>query len=96
MVIEHKTLLMGYIKDYWHTKADELEKQVNEISDRIVAKITDFSQLKEKYRQMKGDKSVSEVLRVELKTLKKSLREDWRQWSALSNSILKRKPLPQA
>jgi stearoyl-CoA desaturase (Delta-9 desaturase) len=97
MVLEHKNLLMEQIKDYWHVKSDELEKQVNEMSDRIVAKISDFSQLKDKYQKMKQNKSdQAHAVRMELKTLKKSMREDWRQWSALSNSILKRRPLPQA
>ena len=94
MVIEHKNLLMDQIKAYWNVKAEELEKQVNEISERILVKINDFSQLTEQYRQLREERSSKDALEVqrsEIKALKRSLRDDWREWRALSNSIMKRK-----
>lgn len=98
MVIEHKSLLIEQIKAYWNVKTDELEKQVDEISDRILEKITYFSQLKERYQQMKEERQGVDVikeLRAELKLLKKSLRNDWKEWSRLSRNILNNRPLPQ-
>lgn len=94
MVIEHKNLLMEQLKEYWNTKTDELEKQVQEMADRIVAKISNFSQLKEQYQQMKSGQTAQEAveaLRLELKMVRKSLRNDWREWTALSQQILKRR-----
>lgn len=99
LILEHKNLLLEQIKSYWNDKTSELEKQVNEISDRIMSKISDFSQLKDRYQAMKqtvksqndGYESVK-ALRQEIKSLKKSLQSDWRQWAALSHSILNQKP----
>lgn len=94
MVIEHKHLLIEQIKAYWNVKTDELEKQVHDISERIVEKINNFSQLKERYQQMKKECAgidVMEELKAELKMLKKSLREDWKEWSQLSKNILNHK-----
>lgn len=93
MVLEHKNLLIEEIKAYWHVKTDELEKQVDEISARILEKITYFSQLKDRYTQMKNERhgvNVMKELRAELKLLKRSLKEDWREWSKLSHNILKK------
>ena len=95
MVLEHKSLLIDQIKEYWDIKTDELEKQVNEISARILEKITYFSQLKERYSQMKSESHCVDVLkelRTELKLLKKSLKNDWREWSELSHNILDSRP----
>lgn len=97
MVIEHKNLLMDQIKAYCSTKADELEVQVIEISDRILEKISSFSQMKEQYQRLIHDKSPREMLEArknEIKALKKSLKEDWRAWTALSESILNQRSLP--
>jgi hypothetical protein len=58
-------------------------------------KITYFSQLKERYSQMKSEShgvDVLKELRAELKLLKKSLKDDWREWSKLSHSILDSRP----
>lgn len=91
MVLEHKNLLIEQIKAYWNTKTDDLEKQVNEISDRIVTKIAEFNQLKEQYYRLKREHKKGDMiksLRLEIKAMKKSLREDWKQWTALSEHIL--------
>lgn len=97
MVMEHKNLLIEQIKAYWHVKTEEMEVQVNEISDRIMTKITAFNELKEQYRQAKGSqhtRDMLESLRSEIKSLRKSLKQDWRQWTELSNQILYRRPHP--
>lgn len=91
MVMEHKDLLLDKIAAYWHAKQDELSKQVHEISERIVEKTASFSQLMERYReikQQKGARDLLKALRKEIKSLKSSLRDDWRQWGNLSRTIL--------
>lgn len=99
MVIEHKNLLIDRIKTYWCFKQDELEKQVSEISDRILAKISTFNQLKEKYSQMSLESGKNEMLaaiKKELNDLQKSLKEDWKEWKALSKDILYSSPFEEA
>lgn len=95
LVLEHKNLLIEQITSYWHAKKDELEKQVNDLSTRMVEKITTFSQLTERYQQAKSEKAKEALkeLKAEIKALKKSLRADWREWSQLSYNILYKKPL---
>lgn len=96
MVIEHKNLLIEQIKAFWQGKT-ELEMQVNEMSDRLVSKIAEFNQLNEQYQQLKKMENQAqhmlESLRNEIKKLKRSLREDWRQWARLSRYILHRPQL---
>ncbi|MBA3957753.1 MAG: fatty acid desaturase [Parachlamydiaceae bacterium] len=95
MVLEHKNLLLTQIQNYWNSKTDELERQVNEMSERIVSKISDFSQLKERYYQIKhsnAGKDTIKAMRQEIRLLKLSLREDWREWMRLSQSILDGQP----
>lgn len=95
LVLEHKNLLIEKMTSYCSTKKDELEKQVNEISNRIVEKINEFGQLKERYRQAKSmnlTKDTVKAIKREIKTLKKSMRQDWREWSKLSYTILYQRP----
>lgn len=92
MVLEHKNLLLERIRKYWNARAEELETQVNEISERIVHKIAEFTQLKERYQELLKETPKNESvqsLREELNNVSKSLQADTREWAALSRSILK-------
>jgi stearoyl-CoA desaturase (delta-9 desaturase) len=98
IVLERKELLLDQIRRFWHEKKEELEKQINELSTSIIDKITTFNQLKEKYTQFKRECAETTLLnqvQQELKNLKKSIREEYRRWKELSNSILSHKILPQ-
>lgn len=95
VVLESKDMLLQKIKDACNTGKDDLEKVINEMSDRIVAKIARFNQLKEKYLETKQDnscKTMLKELKSELKQLKKSLRNDWREWMHLTKSVMRLKP----
>lgn len=94
LVLEHKNLLLEQITAYWQAKKDELEQQVNEISGRMVEKIAEFSQLKERYKEAKNaqKRDVLKQLRAEIKALNKSLKADWSEWSRLSYSIMYKRP----
>ncbi len=97
MVMERKNLLIEQLTELWYIKKDELEKKVHEISDRIVTKIAQCNQLKEQYRQIRKEYQQHEMisqLKAEIKSLKKSLRQDWRLWMHLSRHIMRLKPLP--
>lgn len=95
LVMEHKNLLLEQIKSYWNNATEDLEKKVNDMAEQLVAKITDFTSLKERYRQIKMENQSSAMLasiRTEMKYLRKSLQADWKQWSELSNYILHSAP----
>lgn len=91
LVIEHKSLLMERLIKSWEDKRTEWEPKVHELSEKILSKISDFSNLKNRYLQMKAQCIEANLLRDvkrEMKELKKSLKQDWKQWWALSRAIL--------
>lgn len=96
MVLERKQLLIDRVCDLWYVKKDELEKKIMELSDDIVKKIAEANRLKEHYKQARREGQGSETLRQvkrELNELKRSLKQDWREWVLLSRNILSLKPL---
>lgn len=91
MVIEHKNLLMERLLKSWEDKRTEWEPTINELSEKLVAKISDFSRLKSRYLELKAQCTETNILRdlkKEMRDLKKSLRHDWKQWWQLSKTIM--------
>ncbi len=91
MVIEHKNLLLESLKEAWHLKKEEIEVQVNEISDQILEKINQFNQLKVKLTQVKEEKAPRDLrlqLKNEIKNLNKSMQEDFRLMKELTRAIM--------
>ncbi len=91
MVTEHRNLMMEHIEKYFVDTKDDLARQVDEMSNRIVAKIAEFNELKESYKQMKRDfdkRELVKVVKLEIKELKRSLKYDWKEWNSLSHLIL--------
>jgi stearoyl-CoA desaturase (delta-9 desaturase) len=91
MVIEHKNLLLESLKEAWHLKKEEIEKQVNDISDQILEKINQFNQLKAKYNQVKLESSSRDLmqeLKNEINSLNKSMQEDFRLMKELTRRIM--------
>lgn len=95
MVQERKELLLDRLTRLWHDKKESLEKTVQELSDRLVAKFAEFNQLRESYYLAKKEGKTREqilLVKEELKSLKKSLKADWREWVKLSRNILSLNP----
>lgn len=95
MITEGKTHLMTRLQELWDVKKEEFEKQIQEASDEILAKIAALQQAKKRYIEAKRQKEqyfLVKDLKKEFKTLKKDLQEDWRRWKHLSSIILKLKP----
>lgn len=91
IVIEHKNLLMNRLVQSWEDRRTEWEPMINELADKIVAKISAFSQLRNKYYTLKAqctETNILQDLKKEMKEIKKSLRQDWKQWWRLSKTIL--------
>jgi len=96
MVLQRKELLIERLCDLWYVKRDELEKKVLELSDSIVKKIAEASRLKEDYIQARKagqERAVLKKVEQDLNELKRSLKQDWRQWIHLSRNILRLRPL---
>lgn len=97
MVMQRKQLLLERLCNLWYIKKDELEKKVSELSERIVTEIAETNRLMEHYRKVRREGKGSERLkemRLQINQLKRSLKQDWRQWVLLSRNILRLKPLP--
>lgn len=91
LILEHKNLLMDRLLQSWEDKRTEWEPVIHEISDKIVEKISNFTQLKNHYLEMKAQRTERNILRdlkKEMKALEKSLRQDWKRWWQLSRMIL--------
>lgn len=91
MVIEHKNLLLEQLKEAWHLKKEEIEEQVNDISDQILEKINQFNQLKAKYNEMKKEATSYDLvqqMKDEIKSLKKSMKADFKQMKELTYQIM--------
>jgi stearoyl-CoA desaturase (delta-9 desaturase) len=82
MVIEHKDFLIETLSKYWKDGKCELEKQVLELSERILKSISEFSQLKDKHKEAQNNSEEMTSLQqvqAEISELQKSLSKDWRQ-----------------
>lgn len=91
MVIEDRNELMDQIKEYWHAKKEELEREVNEISEQLIKKINDFGQLKERYAQLKKEQVepiMIKEFRGQIRELSRSLKADWAEWTKLCDQIM--------
>lgn len=96
IVLERKSLLLNQVKELWYVKKDDVEKRIDEISDAILQKIVQFNELIDKYHQYKKDHCERDILleiKAEIKSVKKNLKEDWRQWHQLSNNIMELRPI---
>lgn len=92
MVSEHKSLLLDKLSKFISESREEMELQVQEISNRLMDEINKFSFLIERYEELKKDALNSEMIKdiqLEIKALKKSLNDDWKTWKHLSSTILK-------
>jgi stearoyl-CoA desaturase (delta-9 desaturase) len=96
IVIERKRLLLDRLCDLWYVKKDELEQKVLELSDRILTQIAETNQLVEDYRKARKEgreRARLKEVKKQIYCLKRSLKQDWRQWVYLSRNILRLKPL---
>jgi stearoyl-CoA desaturase (delta-9 desaturase) len=91
MIIEHKNLLLESLMKSWQDKRDELEPVLNELSDKILAKINELTQLKNRLVELQTqccEANVLQDLKNELNYLQRSLKQDWKAFWRLSKTIL--------
>lgn len=95
MVLEHKELLIESLGNYISDAKHELEKQVQDLSDRILTSISEFIKLREQYQAQKDQAEPSTLNQISnrIKEIQAELQVDWNKWKSLSKSILKGKSL---
>jgi len=90
MITEGKSLMLTRLQELWDVKKEEFERQIQEASEQILAKIAALQEIKKRYLTAKEQKEQNaRDLKREFKTLKKDLRSDWRRWNHLTSTILK-------
>lgn len=99
IVLEHKNFLIRALSNYFSDKKIELERQVLDLSERILKTLNESHHLEQLYRnalQNASEKMAIENLNIQLQAIQKKLSDEWRAWRALSKSILQTKlPEPQ-
>ena len=94
MVIEHKQLLIDSLANYCVDAKHKLEKQVLELSERLLKNISEFTHVRELYKKTQKEPNAPfslEQLSNQFKEIQHNLQRDWNQWKSLSKSILKGK-----
>ncbi len=96
MVLERRNLLLDRVRELWYVKKDELEAQIQEISDSIFEHLSTLRELHARYLKFQTecvDKATISDLYAEITRVRQNIKEDWRRWCTLSKGILHLKPL---
>lgn len=94
LVLEHKEQLIANIKDSFYSHKENWEAKISEISNKLVTKLTEIQTLLEKRKTIpRKDKQILAQVRSEIASMKKSLKNDWKEWKIVVKSISKTKPL---
>jgi stearoyl-CoA desaturase (delta-9 desaturase) len=95
MLKEHKEALIERITNSFMEKKTEAQEKAAEFTESISEKMTKLSKLAKEYKEAKKNALVMPAgikkLSLEIKSLKKSLKTDWREWRRFSKSIMRLK-----
>lgn len=95
LVLEDQKLLLATLRERAHTKRVELEQRVNHLAEALHDKLSRISALVEEKRHLKrrkAERATLKAIRRELKTLRQSVRREWRAWSELCGTVLEGSP----
>jgi stearoyl-CoA desaturase (delta-9 desaturase) len=90
IVIESKNQLLEELKKRCYSRKEDMEKLIDDLSASIVEKIQKFNKLKQEYLEKKEAATPSGLIKEikkELKSIKKGLRKEWKEWVQLSKTI---------
>jgi stearoyl-CoA desaturase (Delta-9 desaturase) len=95
MVIEDKNLLLNRITNLVYVRKEILEQKVLEMSEKISSQLSEFQTLIREYQVRKNLKNYSDLkaLKVQIKQMKKAIRQEWQSWLTLSKQIMHLKPI---
>lgn len=92
MLLEQKSLLLERCANFWNAKKDELEKQINDLSEGLIHQLSILTQLQDRYREFLNANTGREVIRglqQEISIISQDFRANWKLWQELSKNILK-------
>ncbi len=88
LVLGHRDMLIQSLKDSYYAHKETLEAKITEISTNLTSKLTEMQALLEKYKEMKD-----RMLLTQIRSMKKSLKNDWKQWKEVVKQISNNVPL---
>src|SRR5207249_2997710 len=94
-VMDRKNELLELLKNSLNARKDELQQTVLKVSSDIVEKLAQIRKLIESYSSHKeaaaptSHKQIKKEKTTEIKTLKRSLKEDWKLFRQLSKQIMR-------
>ena len=89
MIKDHKRALLEKITQSLVEKREELEEKVSFFTENLITKLSKLNTLTQQYKQTKRKELMHEI-----SALKKSLKEEWRNWKKFSNYVMNLEPHP--
>jgi stearoyl-CoA desaturase (Delta-9 desaturase) len=89
IILEDKKMFLDVLKERMVEKRDELEAKVNSLSDQLCAKFSELKQKRDALRQAKMNAVKEDIrqLKATIKSLKRSIKQDWNSWIELSRQV---------
>ncbi len=93
IVIEKRDELIDVVKNYLSVNSAILEEKIEKMTREILNKFSDFYKLTQEYKARKGesvpDKDMLRDLSLQIKSLKRTMAEDWEAWNRLREDIIR-------
>jgi stearoyl-CoA desaturase (Delta-9 desaturase) len=92
LLLDRKRLLLEKMHLLLSDQREEWEKKLSVLLENVQIKLRQINELKERYFELKKSKTVKKDylrnLNIQIKTLKKSLKEEYKYWMLFSQQIL--------
>lgn len=95
LLFEDHKLLMSTLRNHAHRKKDELERRIEMVAQRLQSKLNRIGTLVDqltRLEQTAARRDMRRSVRREIKTLRRSMRSDWKDWSQLCGLVLEAAP----
>lgn len=92
MVLERKDMLIQRLETAFEQGSDELLQKVQELSDRLLAHLTQLNDLRKQisqFREQSAGRALIKQHMQQIRHYKRAWKQDWHQWSNLSKNILR-------
>ncbi len=90
MVLDHKEQIVQSLKNSFFAHKENWEAKVNEMANSITTKLTEIQGLLEKYKSIpRKDREILQSIRSQIHSMKKSLKNDWKEWKQIVKTISK-------
>ncbi len=91
ILAEQKEELIEKAKDYLSVSRVHFEEKIDEIVKDLLGKFASFSELLQQYKSYKAERKPREMLKqlnMEIKSMKKTVKADWKSWQQLTKEIV--------